>query len=71
MTRLMVKDLGLAMALAEHAHSAVPMGPWPRNLFNLHATKGRGLGIFQHRRTLSGQDRAGLGPLSTFLPDSL
>ncbi|MGL5565780.1 MAG: 3-hydroxyisobutyrate dehydrogenase, partial [Plesiomonas sp.] len=26
MTRLMVKDLGLAMALAEHGHSAVPMG---------------------------------------------
>ncbi len=42
MTRLMVKDLGLAMALAEHAHSAVPMGALARNLFNLHATKGQG-----------------------------
>ncbi|MFQ2091891.1 3-hydroxyisobutyrate dehydrogenase [Aeromonas taiwanensis] len=40
MTRLMVKDLGLAMALAEHAHSAVPMGALARNLFNLHAAKG-------------------------------
>ncbi|ENC6659798.1 3-hydroxyisobutyrate dehydrogenase [Aeromonas hydrophila] len=42
MTRLMVKDLGLAMALAEHAHSAVPMGALARNLFNLHASKGQG-----------------------------
>ncbi|NEX81841.1 3-hydroxyisobutyrate dehydrogenase [Aeromonas rivipollensis] len=42
MTRLMVKDLGLAMALAEHAHSAVPLGALARNLFNLHATKGQG-----------------------------
>ncbi|MGE6183447.1 3-hydroxyisobutyrate dehydrogenase [Aeromonas media] len=41
MTRLMVKDLGLAMALAEHAHSAVPMGALARNLFNLHASQGR------------------------------
>jgi 3-hydroxyisobutyrate dehydrogenase len=41
MTRLMVKDLGLAMALAEHAHSAVPMGALARNLFNLHATQGQ------------------------------
>ncbi|MFB2866341.1 3-hydroxyisobutyrate dehydrogenase [Aeromonas sp. MdU4] len=42
MTRLMVKDLGLAMALAEHAHSAVPMGALARNLFNLHAAQGEG-----------------------------
>ncbi|XEI31458.1 3-hydroxyisobutyrate dehydrogenase [Aeromonas veronii] len=42
MTRLMVKDLGLAMALAEHGHSAVPMGALARNLFNLHAAKGQG-----------------------------
>ncbi|MBL0544093.1 3-hydroxyisobutyrate dehydrogenase [Aeromonas jandaei] len=42
MTRLMVKDLGLAMALAEHAHSAVPMGALARNLFNLHAANGEG-----------------------------
>ncbi|MGY3898370.1 3-hydroxyisobutyrate dehydrogenase [Aeromonas veronii] len=42
MTRLMVKDLGLAMALAEHAHSAVPMGALARNLFNLHAAQGQG-----------------------------
>ncbi len=42
MTRLMVKDLGLAMALAEHAHSAVPMGALARNLFNLHAAQGLG-----------------------------
>lgn len=42
MTRLMVKDLGLAMALAEHAHSAVPMGALARNLFNLHAQQGQG-----------------------------
>lgn len=42
MTRLMVKDLGLAMALAEHAHSAVPMGALARNLFNLHANKDEG-----------------------------
>ncbi|MGY3896552.1 3-hydroxyisobutyrate dehydrogenase [Aeromonas enterica] len=41
MTRLMVKDLGLAMALAEHAHSAVPMGALARNLFNLHASQGQ------------------------------
>ena len=41
MTRLMVKDLGLAMALAEHAHSAVPMGALARNLFNLHASQSR------------------------------
>lgn len=41
MTRLMVKDLGLVMALAEHAHSAVPMGALARNLFNLHASQGR------------------------------
>ena len=41
MTRLMVKDLGLAMALAEHAHSAVPMGALARNLFNLHASLGQ------------------------------
>ncbi|HEH9419327.1 TPA: 3-hydroxyisobutyrate dehydrogenase [Aeromonas sobria] len=42
MTRLMVKDLGLAMALAEHGHSAVPMGALARNLFNLHAAQGQG-----------------------------
>ncbi|MGY3901082.1 3-hydroxyisobutyrate dehydrogenase [Aeromonas lusitana] len=42
MTRLMVKDLGLAMGLAEHAHSAVPMGALARNLFNLHASQGQG-----------------------------
>ncbi|MGY3914062.1 3-hydroxyisobutyrate dehydrogenase [Aeromonas australiensis] len=42
MTRLMVKDLGLAMALAEHGHSAVPMGALARNLFNLHAARGQG-----------------------------
>ncbi|MGN5005632.1 3-hydroxyisobutyrate dehydrogenase [Aeromonas sp. 96A] len=42
MTRLMVKDLGLAMALAEHGHSTVPMGALARNLFNLHAAKGQG-----------------------------
>ena len=42
MTRLMVKDLGLAMALAEHAHSAVPLGALARNLFNLHASRGEG-----------------------------
>ncbi|WP_421333361.1 3-hydroxyisobutyrate dehydrogenase [Aeromonas veronii] len=42
MTRLMVKDLGLAMALAEHARSAVPMGALARNLFNLHAAQGHG-----------------------------
>ncbi|MGB6188731.1 MAG: 3-hydroxyisobutyrate dehydrogenase [Aeromonas molluscorum] len=42
MTRLMVKDLGLAMGLAEHAHSAVPMGALARNLFNLHASRGEG-----------------------------
>ena len=42
MTRLMVKDLGLAMALAEHAHSAVPLGALARNLFNLHASQGQG-----------------------------
>ncbi|MGL6410659.1 3-hydroxyisobutyrate dehydrogenase [Aeromonas veronii] len=42
MTRLMVKDLGLVMALAEHAHSAVPMGALARNLFNLHAANGEG-----------------------------
>ncbi|MGL5815016.1 MAG: 3-hydroxyisobutyrate dehydrogenase [Aeromonas sp.] len=42
MTWLMVKDLGLAMALAEHAHSAVPMGSLARNLFNLHAGQGQG-----------------------------
>ena len=30
-----------AMALAEHAHSAVPMGALARNLFNLHASQGR------------------------------
>ncbi|MGY3856567.1 3-hydroxyisobutyrate dehydrogenase [Aeromonas intestinalis] len=42
MTRLMVKDLGLAMGLAEHAHSAVPMGALARNLFNLHAQQGQG-----------------------------
>ena len=41
MTRLMVKDLGLAMALAEHAHSAVPMGALARNLFNLHGSLGQ------------------------------
>ncbi|HGY1014382.1 TPA: 3-hydroxyisobutyrate dehydrogenase [Aeromonas salmonicida subsp. smithia] len=41
MTRLMVKDLGLAMALAEHAHSAVPMGALARNLFNLHVSQGQ------------------------------
>ena len=41
MTRLMVKDLGLAMGLGEHAHSAVPMGALARNLFNLHASQGR------------------------------
>ena len=41
MTRLMVKDLGLAMALAEHAHSAVPMGALARNLFNLHGSQGQ------------------------------
>ncbi|WP_447773889.1 3-hydroxyisobutyrate dehydrogenase [Aeromonas veronii] len=42
MTRLMVKDLGLAMALAEHGHSTVPMGALARNLFNLHAAQGQG-----------------------------
>ncbi|MGR1222359.1 3-hydroxyisobutyrate dehydrogenase [Aeromonas veronii] len=42
MTRLMVKDLGLAMALAEHGDSAVPMGALARNLFNLHAAQGQG-----------------------------
>ncbi|MFM5659771.1 3-hydroxyisobutyrate dehydrogenase [Aeromonas veronii] len=42
MTRLMVKDLGLAMTLAEHGHSAVPMGALARNLFNLHAAQGQG-----------------------------
>ncbi|MCR4449890.1 3-hydroxyisobutyrate dehydrogenase [Aeromonas veronii] len=42
MTRLMVKDLGLAMVLAEHGHSAVPMGALARNLFNLHAAQGQG-----------------------------
>lgn len=42
MTRLMVKDLGLAMVLAEHAHSAVPLGALARNLFNLHASKDEG-----------------------------
>ncbi|WP_349922110.1 3-hydroxyisobutyrate dehydrogenase [Aeromonas veronii] len=42
MTRLMVKDLGLAMGLAEQAHSAVPMGALARNLFNLHAQQGKG-----------------------------
>ena len=42
MTRLMVKDLGLAMALAEHGYSAVPMGALARNLFNLHAAQGQG-----------------------------
>ncbi|MEZ7008471.1 3-hydroxyisobutyrate dehydrogenase [Aeromonas sp. S13(2024)] len=42
MTRLMVKDLGLAMALAEYGHSAVPMGALARNLFNLHAAQGQG-----------------------------
>ncbi|MFM5237157.1 3-hydroxyisobutyrate dehydrogenase [Aeromonas veronii] len=42
MTRLMVKDLELAMALAEHGQSAVPMGALARNLFNLHAAQGQG-----------------------------
>ncbi|MCF3098237.1 3-hydroxyisobutyrate dehydrogenase [Aeromonas australiensis] len=42
MTCLMVKDLGLAMALAEHGQSAVPMGALARNLFNLHAARGQG-----------------------------
>ncbi|MCC0090130.1 3-hydroxyisobutyrate dehydrogenase [Aeromonas veronii] len=42
MTRLMVKDLGLAMALAEHGHSTVLMGALARNLFNLHAAQGQG-----------------------------
>jgi len=42
MTRLMVKDLGLVMALAEHGHSAVPMGALARNLFNLHMAHGQG-----------------------------
>lgn len=42
MTRLMVKDLGLAMALAEHGHSAVPMGALARNLFNMHMAQGQG-----------------------------
>ena len=40
MTRLMVKDLGLAMALAEHAKSPVPLGAAARNLFQLHAQWG-------------------------------
>lgn len=42
MTSLMVKDLGLAMALAEHGHSAVPMGSLARSLFNLHMAHGQG-----------------------------
>ncbi|WP_434667857.1 3-hydroxyisobutyrate dehydrogenase [Aeromonas sp. NJAU223] len=59
MTRLMVKDLGLAMGLAEHAHSAVPMGALARNLFNLHAQQGQGGLDFSSILTLYRSKEAG------------
>ena len=55
MTRLMVKDLGLAMALAEHAHSAVlPWGPWPATSSTCTGARARRTRIFQYPRALSG-----------------
>ena len=72
MTRLMVKDLGLAMALVEHAHSAVPMGALARNLFNLHASQGRENKDFPVFSSSIGTNcSAGLRAAICLLPDSL
>lgn len=59
MTRLMVKDLGLAMALAEHAKSPVPLGALARSLFLLHAQGGFEALDFSSIQQLYGGQRAG------------
>lgn len=40
MTKLMLKDLGLALDNANDNKASVPMGSLARNLFNLHASQG-------------------------------
>ncbi len=43
---LMRKDLGLALAAAEHSHSSIPMGALARQIYALHSSSGHGLEDF-------------------------